>query len=92
MIGYVTLSLRDVYLFRENLQKLFTQQRNTSFPALATPQNKAGAAGWKKGGDTGVTISAVGEKTTALSVLKLREEIKLSTARVLKNWCIKLLL
>lgn len=38
-----------------------------------------------------MTISAVGEKITALSVLRLREEIKLSTSRVLKNCCIKLL-
>lgn len=69
----------------------FTQQRNNAFPAPATPENKARVAGWKKGGDAGLTIHEVREKFTAFSVLKLREETELSTSRVLKNWCIKLL-
>lgn len=58
---------------------------------LHTPENEARGAGWKKGGDIGRTMSEVGEKLTAFSVLKPREEIELSASGVLKNWCIKLL-
>lgn len=62
------------------------RQKRLLFPLLLHWKRKLG---WKKDGDTGGTVSEVGEKLTAFGVLRLREETKSSLSRVLKNWRVK---